>query len=61
MPTASKQIIDLLGPDAEKLLRELLAVPSQPRILLCLPTANFADLPGMPEARKASVAGDDCK
>ncbi len=42
--------------DAKTLLGELLALSSQPRILLCLPTANFADLPGMPAERKANVA-----
>lgn len=42
--------------DATKLLEALLALPDKPRILLCQPTANFADLPGMPEERKANVA-----
>jgi lysophospholipase L1-like esterase len=42
--------------DARKLLDELLALPTKPIVFLCLPTANFADLPGMPDERKASVA-----
>ena len=42
--------------DATKLIDTLLALPSKPRVLLCQPTANFADLPGMPEARKENMA-----
>ena len=42
--------------DAKKLLEEILSLPGTPRILLCLPIANFADLPGMPEERKENVA-----
>jgi acyl-CoA thioesterase I len=42
--------------DVAKLLDTLLALPGQPRVLLCLPTANFAELPGMPDDRKANVA-----
>lgn len=42
--------------DADRLLTELLDLPASPRILLCLPIANFADLPGMPDERKENVA-----
>jgi lysophospholipase L1-like esterase len=42
--------------DARKVLDTLLALPAKPAVLLCQPTANFADLPGMPDERKANVA-----
>lgn len=42
--------------DAARLLAEILALPGPPHILLCLPIANFADLPGMPEERKENVS-----
>jgi lysophospholipase L1-like esterase len=42
--------------DASKLLDALLALPTKPSVLLCTPTPNFANLPGMPEARTANVA-----
>jgi sialate O-acetylesterase len=42
-------------PDARALIDELAALPTRPQILLCLPTANIADLPGMPEERRANV------
>ncbi len=42
--------------DAAKVLDTLLALPAKPRVLLCVPTPNFADLPGMPEARRANVS-----
>jgi len=42
--------------DAGAVLEALLALPAKPRVLLCLPTENVAGLPGMTDARKASVA-----
>jgi lysophospholipase L1-like esterase len=39
-------------PDATALLEEIVSWPSHPRVLLCLPITNYADLPGMPEERK---------
>ena len=42
--------------DTEKVLTEMLDLPTHPKVLLCLPTANFADLPGMPDERKSNVA-----
>jgi sialate O-acetylesterase len=41
--------------DASHVLDTLLALPSKPRVLLCVPTGNFADLPGMSDDRKANV------
>jgi sialate O-acetylesterase len=40
------------APDATALLEEITSWSSHPRILLCLPITNYADLPGMPEERK---------
>jgi lysophospholipase L1-like esterase len=42
--------------DAAQVIDALLALPTQPRVLLCTPTAHFTDLPGMTDERKASVA-----
>ena len=42
--------------DARKLLEALRAFPERPRVLLCTPTAHFADLPGMTAERRTSVA-----
>jgi acyl-CoA thioesterase I len=39
-------------PDATALLNELASLPTKPRILLCLPPAHFAELPGMAAERK---------
>jgi len=41
--------------DATKVLDTLLALPTKPRVFFCTPTPNFANLPGMPEARSANV------
>lgn len=41
--------------DAKAALTELLDLPSQPFVLLCLPTAIFADLPGQADDRKENV------
>ena len=42
-------------PEAAKLLDNLLALPSKPFVLLCLPTALASDLPGMADERKANT------
>lgn len=42
--------------DAKALLTQLLNLPTKPALVLCLPTANQGDLPGMPPERKANVA-----
>jgi acyl-CoA thioesterase I len=41
---------------AQEVVKTLLDLPTKPAVILCLPTANIADLPGMPEERKGSVA-----
>ncbi len=43
-------------PDLRRLISTLLDLPSKPSVLLCLPTANFADLPGMAVERRENVA-----
>lgn len=42
--------------DAGKMLETLLELPTKPRVLLCLPTENYADFPGMTKDRRESVA-----
>jgi lysophospholipase L1-like esterase len=39
-------------PDATALLEEITSWSTHPRIIVCLPITNYADLPGMPEERK---------
>jgi lysophospholipase L1-like esterase len=41
--------------DAKAALTELLDLPSQPYVILCLPTAIFADLPNQTQDRKDNV------
>ncbi len=41
--------------DAVRLIDHILELPAIERILLCLPIANFADLPGMPLERRENV------
>jgi len=48
--------VDEFDTDTKALLTQLLDLPTKPAVLLCLPTANQADLPGMPDERKQSVA-----
>jgi lysophospholipase L1-like esterase len=43
---------DEFSADAKAALTELLDLPSQPFVLLCLPTAIFADLPGQAQEHK---------
>jgi sialate O-acetylesterase len=40
------------APDATELLEEITNWPWKPRVILCLPITNYADLPGMPDERK---------
>jgi acyl-CoA thioesterase I len=39
-------------PDARSIIDQLAALPTSPRILLCLPASHMADLPGMPADRR---------
>jgi sialate O-acetylesterase len=39
--------------DATALLEAILAAPSKPQIVLCLPTANLPDFPGLTDERQA--------
>ncbi len=42
--------------DTRTVLTQLLDLKNRPAVILCLPTANMADLPGMPDDRKQNVA-----
>ena len=44
--------IDEFVPDATAIIDQLAALPTSPRILLCLPASHMADLPGMPAERR---------
>jgi sialate O-acetylesterase len=41
--------------DTNAALNTLLDLPTHPIVLLCIPTANFADLPGMEQERRENV------
>jgi lysophospholipase L1-like esterase len=43
-------------PDTTALLEEIIGWSTRPRVILCLPISNYADLPGMPEDRKQNNA-----
>jgi sialate O-acetylesterase len=43
-------------PDTTALLDEIASWPWKPRVILCLPITNYADLPGMPDERKQNNA-----
>jgi acyl-CoA thioesterase I len=44
--------IEEFVPDATAIINQLAALPTSPRIFLCLPASHMADLPGMPADRR---------